>query len=125
MTLDEYQKLPANIQRDVALAVAIGYKLEVCTYSMFYSALKVKTIRFGNISRGWSFIPTIDPTIWGALLSKDWVVSVRLCPAASGWLASSRSSFASFGDTPAEAICNAVISADKYGYIKAAGLYTT
>lgn len=69
MNKQEFSALPPNLQRDVRLAVAIGYDfhkdIDVSALLQQYRHIWVRRDEWG---RWRAFEPTADRTIWGGLL---------------------------------------------------------
>lgn len=149
MTPAEYKSLPANLQRDVGVALACGYGWERVRHrhgsvypplgdtvdfsrKVDYSFLQVwndPDRDDGPMSySGWQrWQPTTDTTIWTALMLVEDKHGDRMCLCDSthqngSWLADYLRSETIAAFTQGEAVCACFVAADPLGHLGRAGV---
>lgn len=145
MTPSEYKSLPANLQRDVRVALACGYGWERIRLirhgpvyqplggTAYYSYLQVLNHPErgdGPMSyRGWQdWQPTTDTTIWTALMDVrhpsngfEMGISSNKDDRRTAWYGSDSASYTSRA-SKGEAVCACFVAADPLGHLGRAGV---
>ena len=138
MTPAEYESLPANLQRDVRVALACGYGWERIRFVPKYACMfRPDRLYVQNDPRldqrggppisitGWQrWQPTTDTTIWTALM--DCGSGMHLSPYGCAlWRANygdGNPNTDLCGPTKGEAVCACFVAADPLGHLGRAGV---
>lgn len=130
MTPTEYKSLPANLQRDVRVALACGYGWSDVSFgpSLNRSSpiLVVRQWATKNLCVWRDWRPTTDTTIWTALanIGERCHLAPRSKTLWEAWFGNALADLSNtrMGASQGEAVCAAFVAADPLGHLGRAGV---